>query len=98
MKIYSESRYRASAAEQRLYGGKTVTRFIAAPSDDARTWFYVESFGPTPGERKSLALKVATLLHELGDASPQQIYHATPAVLKGLEDRHKEKTLGRKAT
>ena len=88
MKVYSESRYRASAAEQRLYGGKTVTRFIAAPSDDARTWFYVESFGPTPGERKSLALKVATLLHQHGNAKPNETYRATTDVLKGLQDSY----------
>ncbi len=89
MKLYSESRYRATATEQRLYGGKTVTKFLCCPSDDAKTWFYVESFGPTPGERKSLALKVATLMHALGDASPQQTYRATPGALKGLEDRKK---------
>lgn len=87
MKVYSEVRYRASAAERKLYGGKTVTRFIAAPERDPRTWFYVESFGPTPGERKSLALKVATLMHTLGDAKPNETYRATPAVLKGLEER-----------
>jgi hypothetical protein len=90
MKVYSEARYRASAAERKLYGGKTVTRFIAAPSDDARTWFYVESFGPTPGARKSLALLVATLLQALGDAKPNETYKATPGVAKWLELRHKD--------
>ena len=33
MKIYSESRYRATAVEQRLYGGKTVTKFTCFPDD-----------------------------------------------------------------
>lgn len=88
MKVYSESRYRASAAEKRLYGGKTVTRFIAAPDNDPKTWFYVESFGPTPGERKSLALKVAELLHKYGNSKPNETYRATPGGLKGLQDSY----------
>jgi hypothetical protein len=87
MKIYSESRHRATAAEQRIYGGTTVTKFICCPSDDAKTWFYVESYGATPGERKSLALQVATLLVERGKAETRATYKATPAILKGLQDQ-----------
>lgn len=86
MKLYSESRYRATATEQRLYGGKTVTKFLCCPSDDAKTWFYVESYGPTPGERKSLATQVATLLVKLGKAENNATYKATPGTLKGLQD------------
>lgn len=86
MKLYSESRYRATAAEQRLYGGKTVTKFKIYTHDEI-CWFYVESFGPTPGERKSLATQVAKLLVKLGKAENNATYKATPAVLKGLQDQ-----------
>lgn len=86
MKLYSESRYRATATEQRLYGGKTVTKFTCFPDDTHTRFFYVEAFGPTPGERKSLATQVATLLVKLGKAENNATYKATPVTLKGLQD------------
>jgi hypothetical protein len=53
----SENRYRASAAERRAYGGKTVTEFLVGfVGSDAATWVRINGYGPTPGERKSFAI------------------------------------------
>lgn len=54
----SINRYRATAAEKRIYGGATVTEFLcgvdgAAPS----TWRKIVGFGKTPSERKTFAIK-----------------------------------------
>jgi hypothetical protein len=55
-------RYRASARERRLYGGKTVTVFYVwrvidgIPEKDS---LKVTGYGRTPGERKTFAKKAA---------------------------------------
>ena len=53
-KLSSKNRYRATATEVRLYGGKTVTDFFVMwdPSD-AATWTIERGFGKTPGARMS---------------------------------------------
>lgn len=58
IKLTSKERYRASASERRLYGGKTVTLFFVTPPDDGKM-FTVVGYGPSPGERKKYAAKVA---------------------------------------
>ncbi len=56
----SEFRYRATAAERRLYGGNTVTDFIVFRKEDekdASKWLKIRGYGPTPGERKTDAIR-----------------------------------------
>jgi hypothetical protein len=61
----SKHRYRASAAEKRMYGGATVTVFLVGyEGDDAKNWVEVTGYGPTPGERKTDAIKRAMPLLE----------------------------------
>lgn len=61
VKASSMNRYRASAAERRLHGGKTVTEFLIWGEDAAGlrvTQFHKQfGYGPTPGERKTDALR-----------------------------------------
>jgi hypothetical protein len=52
LKLQSVERYRASAAERRRYGGKTVTVFLAMPTEDPATWFKVTGYGKMPADRK----------------------------------------------
>ena len=54
----SEYRYRASASERRLYGGSTVTQFLVGyEGSEPSTWMNIMGYGPTPGERKTYAIK-----------------------------------------
>jgi len=56
---YSKDRYRASAAERRLYGGATVTEFFVHFEEDAKDaskWQIIRGYGKTPGERKTDAI------------------------------------------
>ena len=54
----SEYRYRASASERRLHGGSTVTQFLVGyEGSDPSTWMRIMGYGPTPGERKTYAIK-----------------------------------------
>lgn len=57
-KAISYRRYRASAAERRLHGGKTVTVFLVThgPTDIVRE---VRGYGPHPSTRKADALRRA---------------------------------------
>lgn len=58
----SKERYRASAAEKRLYGGSTVTIFYVGKKGDehdASKWVEQAGYGPTPGERKTDAMRRA---------------------------------------
>jgi hypothetical protein len=51
-------RHRATAAERRAHGGATVTEFcIYRAGDDASKYVTVRGFGPTPGERKTDAIR-----------------------------------------
>ena len=67
----SRYRYRASASERRLYGGATVTEFFvyrAEDKDEPSKWKIVRGYGPTPGERKTDAIRRSGLL---GPPSPE---------------------------
>lgn len=57
--ISSQHRYRASASERRLHGGKTVTQFlIEDPNHEGSArWIDVMGYGATPGERRTDALR-----------------------------------------
>lgn len=74
----SRYRYRASAAERRAYGGNTVTEFFVYRAEDAKSperWRIVKGYGPTPGERKTDAIRRSGFLEEArpteAEASPQ---------------------------
>jgi hypothetical protein len=62
IKAISFERYRATAAQRRLYGGKTVTVFLVfhpdAPDDYARAEKF-DGYGLTPGERRTYAIAAA---------------------------------------
>lgn len=63
----SKDRYRATAAERRQYGGSTVTEFFVfrgEDRDDPSKWKVVRGYGPTPGERKTDAIKRSGLIDE----------------------------------
>lgn len=56
----SKDRYRASASEKRLYGGSTITEFYVFKEEDEKDpskWKVITGYGPTPGERKTDAIK-----------------------------------------
>lgn len=56
----SKERYRATASQKRLYGGNTVTIFFIfreEDKDNTKAWKEVTGYGPTPGERKTDAIK-----------------------------------------
>ena len=57
IKAVSFERYRASAAERRRYGGNTVTRFYCNTVDPEGVPVLVTGYGPTPGERKTDAIR-----------------------------------------
>jgi hypothetical protein len=66
-KVFASSRhrYRASAAERRMYGGATVTEFFvyrAEDRGDASKWKIVVGYGKTPGERKTDAIRRSGLV------------------------------------
>lgn len=66
----SKHRYKANAAERKLYGGATVTDFwvgYAGDERDASKWVVVRGFGPTSGQRKTDAMtKARRLLADKG--------------------------------
>ena len=69
----SQERYRASAAERRMYGGSTVTKFFIFykdDKDDPNKWLMVTGYGPTPGERKTDAIRRAVASGLLGTVNP----------------------------
>ncbi len=56
----SKDRYRATASERRLHGGKTVTEFYVFRAEDEKNpgaWKIVRGYGPTPGQRKTDAIR-----------------------------------------
>lgn len=66
-KLFADSvtRWRATAAERRLHGGKTVTQFLVGEvGSPASTWRRVNGYGPTPGERRTDAIRSYRLLTE----------------------------------
>jgi hypothetical protein len=72
----SKDRYRATAAQRRLYGGAAITEFYIFRKEDrndASKWLVVTGYGPTPGERKTFALnKAVAIFVEKGMLGPQQ--------------------------
>ena len=73
-KILADSieRYRASAAERRRYGGNTVTIFLVYRAEDAKDpakWLKIAGYGPTPGERKTDAIKRSGLVASTSSSS-----------------------------
>lgn len=61
----SFERYRATAAERRMYGGATVTKFYvyrAEHKSDPSKWLVIVGYGATPGERKTDAIKRSGLV------------------------------------
>jgi len=88
MKLSSQRRYRATAAQKRMYGGSTTTVFLVCHTDDAKNWFWIEAFGTTPGERKSVASKKAEELISSGNYTNHLLEHtrarATPPVSGGV--------------
>src|SRR3990167_1527435 len=57
--ITSQHRYRASASERRLWGGSTVTEFLIEDPNFEGTarWHKVMGYGPSPGARRTDALR-----------------------------------------
>lgn len=57
----SNTRHRASPSERRLHGGSTVTRFYVhfsdAPTGPGNPIREIEGYGPTPGDRKTFAIR-----------------------------------------
>lgn len=59
----SFERYRATAAERRMYGGATVTKFyVYRAGEHPSKWLIVMGYGKTPGERKTDAIKRSGLV------------------------------------
>lgn len=66
-KIFAQSteRYNGGAKIKRLYGSSTITVFFVwreEDKDEPSKWKKVEGFGPTPGERKTDAIRRSGLL------------------------------------
>lgn len=60
MKIIAKSfeRYNGGVKVKRLYGSSTVTRFyVYYEGSPASDWKIVEGFGPTPGDRRTDAIR-----------------------------------------
>lgn len=60
LEAVSMARWRATAAQKRLYGGSTVTEFWVSVKGDpnrAANTVVVKGYGKTPGERKTDALR-----------------------------------------
>jgi hypothetical protein len=56
----SSERYNGGIAIKRKYGSSTVTRFIVyreEHADNPSEWKKVEGYGPTPGDRKTDAIR-----------------------------------------
>lgn len=54
----SQERWRASAAERRLYGGSTMTKFLVGfEGSEPATWRECVAGGPTPRDRKAMAIQ-----------------------------------------
>lgn len=58
----SSSRYNGGVAAKRKYGSSTITKFLIYREEngnppDVSKWVYIEGFGPTPGDRKTDAIK-----------------------------------------
>lgn len=57
IKAVSESRYNGGAAIKRKYGSSTVTRFYVWDEKTPNDTKLIEGFGPTPGDRKTDAIR-----------------------------------------
>lgn len=61
---FSHERYRASASERRIYGGKTITVFLCMRKEDqdgafASRWITIKGYGASPHVRKNDAIEKA---------------------------------------
>jgi hypothetical protein len=64
---HSFERYNGGVRIKRQYGSSTVTRFYvyyAGDEKDPSKWKIVEGYGPTPGDRKTDAIRRSGLLEE----------------------------------
>ena len=69
---HSYERYRGGMHVKRIYGSGTVTRFYVFHAGDERNanrWLQIETMGRTPGDRKTLALKLGAMIFS-GDTNP----------------------------
>jgi hypothetical protein len=65
IKASSFERYNGGARIKRQYGSSTVTRFYVYREEDEHDpskWVKVEGYGPTPGDRKTDAIRKSGLL------------------------------------
>lgn len=56
----SKERYNGGARIKRMYGSSTVTRFYVHYKSDRKDpskWMTIEGYGPTPGDRKTDAIR-----------------------------------------
>lgn len=53
----SHERYNGGIAIKRKYGSSTVTRFYVCDSDIPGSAVLIEGYGPTPGDRKTDAMR-----------------------------------------
>lgn len=61
----SQERYNGGVKIKRLYGSSTMTKFFIYFADersDPSRWLVVEGYGPTPGDRKTDAIRRSGLL------------------------------------
>ena len=64
---HSFERYNGGVRVKRLHGSSTVTRFyVYREGTDPKDWKVVEGFGPTPGDRKTDAIRRSGLLSDIG--------------------------------
>jgi len=67
----SMNRYRASAAEKRLHGGNAITEFsVHFEGAPVEQWKRVKGYGPTPGQRKTDAIRRSGLLEQEAPPAP----------------------------
>jgi len=67
IKAVSFERYNGGAAIKRQYGSSTVTKFYvfrAEDEKDASKYVVVKGYGPTPGDRKTDAIRRSGLLSQ----------------------------------
>jgi len=60
IKAVSYERYNGGVRIKRAYGSSTVTRFFVFRAEDEKDpskWLKVEGYGPTPGDRKTDAIR-----------------------------------------
>lgn len=67
----SKSRYNGGVAVKRAHGSATVTTFWVFRAEDEKDpskWVEVNGYGPTPGDRKTYAIKKFLASHPSKEA------------------------------